>query len=171
MSFERRIREAKLFEDAVLAAVRQSVWDAEPFGQGQLTQGMHDHLRRYRTDDGGATPLRWLPDLIAARRMPHGKTAVRLIDAKAGERWKKTGNHDVEKAALDAAELWEQSFGVPVYFVFTDWSFATVGMLRDMELRDGPCYGNGSDTPYWLFAASSCTPFDALFPRPLQQEA
>lgn len=151
----------------------------DPGFREALASQQHFDIWQFQTSDGessyfGKMPPQVVENLLWLYTDPGQvvfETAVRLIDAKTGERWIKTGNHDVEKAALDAAELWEQTFGVPVYFVFTDWSVATVEMLRSIELRDGPRYGNGSGTPYWLFAATVCVPFDALFSAPVKREA
>lgn len=156
--FEHRLALALAHEHNVLTALRHWGWDAEPFGQAQLSTAMREHLRRYTP----VTPVRWMPDIIAARQLPRGLTRVVYVDAKAGEQWQTTGNHDVETAAVDAAEGFEAYTRCPVYFVFTDYCVTTQEEIREFG-TPGPQYGNGSGTPYLLFPRGICSRWDDVF--------
>lgn len=157
MSFAKRLADAKKHEDRVRASLLLRGWAAEPFGQGQLTVDMRNYLRDVKTS------VRWMPDLVAAKRFA-ARTLVIFVDAKAGERYQSTGNHDIEIAALDAAEKWIQLAGdeCPYYFVFDDGSVLTPSVAREMS-TPGTFHGNGSGTPFVLVPVSACTPFDAIF--------
>lgn len=157
-TFETRLASGSAHEANVLTLLRMAGWDAEPFGQGQLTAGMRTHLRRYTP----ITPIRWMPDIIAGRVTNVGIQQVIYVDAKAGERWRDTGNHDVETAALETATAWEAWTKCPVHYVFAD--FKVVGPERIWECgTPGPHYGNGSGTPYLLFPTDICEWFSVKF--------
>lgn len=156
-AFHRRLEEAKKHEAFVRVLLQIRGWTAEPFGQGQLTDAMRDHLRNIDT------AVRWMPDIIAAKRFAN-RTLVAFIDAKAGDRWKETSNHDIEISALKAAEKWIELSGeqCPYYFVFGDTGVLTPEDVRGLGRR-GSYYGNGSGTPFLLVPASACRPFDGAF--------
>jgi hypothetical protein len=165
--FQGRLAAAHAHEDRVRASLLLRGWAAEPFGQGQLTPEMRDYLRRVPTS------VRWMPDIIAAKQFA-ARTQVVFVDAKAGDRYKDTGNHDIELAALDAAEKWIQLAGdaCPYYFVFDDGGVLTPSVAR--ELGDpGVWRGNGSGTPFLLVPSIACQSFDGVFgPRePFETEA
>jgi hypothetical protein len=84
------------------------------------------------------------------------------VDAKAGERWKDTGNHDVETAAVRSLSAWTVYSGNLSYFVFSDFRCATPSMAIDLG-RPGSFRGNGSGTPFMLIKATDCVPFDEIF--------
>lgn len=167
MTFTKRLAVARKHEDRVLASLLLRGWAAEPFGQGQLTPDMREHLRKLDTS------VRWMPDIIAAKRFA-ARTVVVFVDAKAGERYRDTGNHDIEVAALVAAEKWIQlaSDACPYYFVFDDGGVLTPAVARELG-SPGPYRGNGSGTPFLLIPTSACSPFDGVFgPRdPFDMEA
>lgn len=104
-----------------------------------------------------------MADIIAVKSFA-AKTIVAFIDAKAGDRYLQTGNHDVEISALESAEKWIEFSGekCPYYFVFRDGGVATPDMVRGTGWP-GPYYGTGSGTPFLLFPASTCRPFDTVF--------
>jgi len=160
-TFATRLAVAERHERDVLDALRCAGWDAEMFGQGQLTDVMRNHLRNFTV----VTPLRWMPDIIAARTLSSGRSHVVFVDAKAGDKWRVTGNHDIETAALETADTWQSWTKCPVYFVFSDWSVVTGDRIWGTG-RVGPHLGNGSGTPYLLFPAIACLPFAALFGDP-----
>ena len=163
MSFQARLIDAKLHEERVRDRLIARGWHAELFGQGQLSDETRAHLREVDT------AVRWMPDIIASKRFA-ARTIVVFIDAKAGERYKKTGNHDVEVAALISAEKWIELSGeaCPYYFVYDDGGVATPDRIRETG-KPGPNYGNGSGTPYLIFPALVCRPFDAMFGPPVEQ--
>jgi hypothetical protein len=96
MSFDRRMREAHELEGAVLDALRARGWTAEPFGQGQLPEDVQAILRQVET------PVRWIQDIIECKKFAAHTLAV-FVDAKAGERWRKTDRHGIEQSAAESA--------------------------------------------------------------------
>lgn len=155
-TFAARMAEAALHEQAVLNEIRCRGWIAEPFGQGQLPERVRDLLRKH-----SSTLVRWMPDIIAMKQFPNGMQ-LRFVDAKAGNKWETTGNHDVEIKALESADAFYSYAKAPVYFVFTDMGAAAPEDIWDVGWQ-GPNYGNGSGTPYLLFPAAVCRPLDATF--------
>lgn len=154
-AFERRLERAVAFEEKVTATLIERSWRAERFGQGQISEEMRELLREVDT------AVRWMPDIIAARRFAAGMRLV-FIDAKAGERWRDTGNHDVETKALIGAELWREYSGCETYFVFTDGGVITPATFREMA-EPGRYVGNGSGTPFYLVPTVACSKFSAVF--------
>lgn len=153
--FERRLETATAFEEKVAAALVDRRWRAERFGQGQLSEEMRSIIRRVNT------PTRYMPDVIAAKRA-RDLTRLVFVDAKAGEKWRETGKHDVETAALDGAELWEKYSGCEVFFVFTNGDTITPKVFRELA-EPGRYRGIGSGTPFLLVPRSACEKFDAVF--------
>lgn len=156
-TFDSRMEAGKKHEWDVLQALIRRSWDAEFFGQALLSDRMRSYLKTVKTG------VRWMPDIVAARNI-NGRNIVTFVDAKAGERYKDTGNHDIETAALEAAEKWIElsNNNCPYFFVFADWTLATPGDVRD-SCWDGPYVGNGSGTPFKLFPCSKTRPFDEVF--------
>lgn len=153
--FMRRLDQAQEFEQKVIAELIARGWQAEGFGQGQLSEEMRDVIRRVNT------PVRYMPDIIACKRFP-ARTLLVFIDAKAGDKWRETGNHDVETAALDAAEKWVALSECPYYFVFPDGGVLEPPALRELG-QPGRFRGIGSGTPFLLVPRSACTRFNAIF--------
>lgn len=150
-----RMEIGEQFETAIIGALRARGWYAEPFGQAMLTARMRQYMRA--TD----TPARWLPDVIAAKRV--AVQQIVYVDAKAGDEWRRTGNHDVETAAVTAAAGWADFTNCATYLAFTDWSVTTPDRALTCG-RPGRWDGNGSDTPFLLISrVSVCMPFDAIF--------
>lgn len=162
MSFERRMRQATAHENAVIEQLRLRGWLAEPFGQGQLPTRIREQLRTIDTD------VRWMPDLIAIKSFPNGQQ-LRFVDAKAGDRWRTSGNHDIETRALEAAEAFYAYAKWPVYFVFSDMSLTDPERIRELG-RPGPYYGSGSGTPFLLFSTTICRPLDSTFGPVMKSE-
>lgn len=159
-TFASRMTQAYPHELAVLDRLRSAGWDAEPCGQTLFSQTLRRHFRNTEK----VMLLRWAPDIIAARMFLSGFSQVVFVDAKAGDRWRTSGNHDVEISALEAAEQWERTNrGCIYYFIFSDWSVVTCEEIRDVAHR-GPDYGNGSGTPYLLFPVTVGSAFDVIFP-------
>lgn len=154
-SFERRLATAVAFEEKVVAALVERGWQAERFGQGQLSEEMRKLLRRVET------AVRWMPDIIAAQQFTV-KTRLVFIDAKAGEKWRETGNHDVEAAALVGAELWRDYSGCETFFVFTDGGVIDPATYRELA-QPGRFAGSGSGTPFYLAPRAACQRFDGVF--------
>lgn len=153
--FVRRLEVATAFEEKVVAALVERGWRAERFGQGQLSEEMRDIIKRVNTR------VRYMPDIIAAKSF-NAKTLLVFVDAKAGDKWKDTGNHDIETAALEGAEKWEQYAECPVYFVFSDGGTVTPAVFRELA-TPGRFRGVGSGTPFLLIPRSACSKFDAIF--------
>lgn len=156
-TFQQLIKTAELQETAIVEALRNRGWTAEKFGQGQLTEELRNHLRRV------PTYVRWLPDIIAGRQHPH-TTHIIFIDAKGGTTYQRTGNHDIQTTALEAAERWIEftNHTCHYFYVFDDWSVSTPGDVRE-NCWDGRYVGNGSGTPFKLFPTSITKSFDAVF--------
>lgn len=153
--FAGRLAAAIAFEDKVVAALTERGWLAERFGQGQLSEEMRSMIRSVET------AVRWMPDIIAARRF-EALTKLVFVDAKAGERWRDTGNHDIEAAALIGAELWRDYSGCETYFVFSDGGVVTPATFREF-CEPGRYRGNGSGTPFYVARRFICQRFDAVF--------
>lgn len=159
-TFRDRIALAEHHEATVIGMLHDRDWHAEPFGQAQLSEPMRRSLRHI------GTFARWMPDIIATRNTT-GRPTVIYIDAKAGKRYLDTGNHDIEVAALEAAERWVQfnNQECPYYFVFDDGATTTPADVRD-NCRPGRYNGNGSGTPFVLFPRETCRPFNTVFGHP-----
>lgn len=153
--FARRLEVATAFEERVVAALIERDWRAERFGQGQLSTEMRDIIRRVKT------PVRYMPDIIAAKRFS-AHTRLVFVDAKAGDRWKDTGKHDIETAALDGADLWQQYSGCDTYFVFSNGDTITPQTFRELA-APGTFRGSGSGTPFMLATRAACSRFDDVF--------
>lgn len=153
--FRRRLTKAQEFERKVIAELQIRGWLAEPFGQGQLSEQMRDVIKRI------STPVRYMPDIIAAKKFS-AKMRVVFIDAKDGDTHQETGNHNLETAALDAAEKWEAMSECPFYYVFSDGRVATPGLVREI-CWPGTYRGVGSGTPFVLFRKVACERFDVTF--------
>jgi hypothetical protein len=153
--FERRLEVATAFEEKVAAALIDRGWRAERFGQGQLSVEMRDVIRRV------TTAVRYMPDIIAAKRFA-AATRLVFIDAKAGEKYRRTGKHDVEAAALDGAEKWQEYSQCPVYFVFTNGDTITPQVFREL-CTPGEYRGAGSGTPFLLIPRAACSRFNDIF--------
>lgn len=164
-SFAKRMAAAIAHERQVCDALRVRGWTAEPFGQGQVSEPLRQQWRKV------PTLSRWMADIIAAKTFP-SRTLVVFIDAKAGIRYRNTGNHDIEVSALESAEKWIEFSGdeCPYYFVFKDGSVATPGMVRELAVR-GTYRDSGSGTPFVLIPAVACRPFDSIFGIPARQGA
>lgn len=148
---------AEPFEDHVIGLLRDSGWDAERFGQGQLSETMRLHLRQIKPP----TAVRWLPDIIAGRTTALRTSTIRYVDAKAGETWRKTGNHAVEVSPVNADDEWQLYSGTEVFYVFTDGGVATPERVRATGWK---CCGVGPHrTDFWLFPRVACKPFEAVF--------
>jgi hypothetical protein len=153
--FERRLEVATAFEEKVAAALVDRGWRAERFGQGQLSEEMREIIRRVNT------PTRYMPDVIAAKQAS-ARTRLVFVDAKAGEKWRETGKHDIEAAALDGAELWESYSRCEVFFVFTNGDTITPKVFRELA-EPGRYRGVGSGTPFLLVPRVACERFDDVF--------
>lgn len=142
-------------ETQVIEALRRRDWNAQKFGQAQLTELTRSHLRCIKTS------VRWMPDIIATKQTGL-KTTAACIDAKGGRTYLRTENHDVQSDALLAAEKWAQYSGLPVYFVFRDWGVVTPDDVRT-HAWDGQYNGRGSGTPFKVFPTQLCSSFDVVF--------
>lgn len=153
--FERRLEVATAFEEKVAAALVDRGWRAERFGQGQLSEEMREIIRRVNT------PSRYMPDVIAAKQFS-ARTRLVFVDAKAGEKYRETGKHDIEAAALEGAEMWEAYSRCEVYFVFTNGDTITPKVFRELA-EPGRYRGVGSGTPFLLVPRTVCERFDTVF--------
>lgn len=140
MSFANRMACAHKWEQDVAATIRQYGWGCEPFGQGQLSDNARGILRHVQT------PLRWIPDLIAYRD-PYD---VALFDCKWGRT--DTPNWSIEIAAVESDINFFEFCGLPIYYVWPDYTCSTPDSVFEVGLRraEGWHDGAGSGTPYYL---------------------
>lgn len=159
MSFSERLAKGRAHEERVLAALRDQRWMGELFGQGQIPAHMRDLLRRFKT------AVRYMPDIIAGIEKPDLRLA--FVDAKWGDRWQETGNHDIESAALRAAVCFQQYADAEVWIVFPDMSVISPTDALAIAIPGRFC-GNGSGTPFELIPTKACRPFDDVFSSPVR---
>jgi hypothetical protein len=163
--FDGRLGPHEVLCSLIKMDLRRKGWIVESFGQGQLSAATRMALCTCVDSEGQPTALRWLPDLLAVC----GHVAV-LIDAKSGERWRTTGNLDIEKAALAAAVRFSHALKVDVYFIFTDGSAISARELDRCAKWDVSWRGRGSGTPFWLFRKGDtrpCLDLEAVYPDEL----
>jgi hypothetical protein len=146
-TFHERLTRAQWHENQVAYWLTTCGWVCAPFGQGQLPPEIREHLKHIHT------PVRWMADTLAVR-----SSRALFVDAKAGETHRWTGNHAIEKDALETAEKWAQFSQCDVVFIFEDGGLVTPGVVR-ANCWDGPYRGNGSGTPFVLFPTTVCIPF------------
>lgn len=159
-----RMRRAAWHERWVLYQLHARGTQAWPFGQALLPDDARAALRRCQTLAGAKAPVRWMPDLLVIR-----DTTVSFIDAKAGDKWAGTQNHDIEADALQAARNWEQALTADVWFVFSDGRAASVHtVMTHPDTRKGRWNGSGSGTPFWVFPRAICT--ELINPTPPYQD-
>ena len=151
-----------IFERVVEQALAKRGWIVEPFGQAMISDRMRIYLQRTQS------PVRWLPDLIAAKSYAH-QTNISFVDAKAGLRYQETGRHDIERASAEAAEGFAQFTQCPVWFAFHDGSVTTPDRVLEVG-RPGTFRGNGSGTKFILISQQICENFDYIFGTPERLE-
>jgi hypothetical protein len=152
VSFEQRMREAQWHENWVITELRRLEWQAAPFGQALLPRDIREGLRQCETLAGRKAPARWMPDIIALK-----PPDLRFIDAKAGSTWRRTGNHDIERDALQAALRWSGALTADVWFIFSDgWGATATQVATYRGLHPGSFHGEGSGTAFWLFPRGAC---------------
>ena len=148
-----------------MAELRARGWTAEPFGQSLLTADLRDQMR----DVDPPTPVRWMADIIAARPRAT-RMALAFIDAKAGEKYRSTGNYDIEVSALNSAEMFLTfARGCHYFFVFDDLGVLTPRAVRAHGVL-GKDRGRGSGTPFVVINTGHAVPFDTVFGRPPLKE-
>lgn len=163
--FLNRLGTGRTHEHRVLQSLRRRNWHAELFGQVMMTETMRTYLR---TID---TPARWMPDIIAGKNIA-GKNTVMFIDAKSGQRYKDTGNHDIETSSLTSAIAWIDytRHQCPTFFVFDDGGVATPADVEEHGW-EGKFRGSGSGTPFTLMPATKTRSFDSVFGKPVSDLA
>jgi hypothetical protein len=83
ITYVERSTTAIAHEKAVADWLWQQGWLVQDFGQGLFNGVMRERLRDYRSTDGRKHRLRWLPDLLIARKTPRGNgQTFALIEAK-----------------------------------------------------------------------------------------
>ena len=153
--FLARLDTGKTHELRVLESLIRRGWHAEWFGQSMLSETMRTYLHSVDTF------VRWMPDIIAAKNIA-GRNQIVFVDAKGGQRYKETGNHDVETSSVKAATAWIDFDQCPHFFVFGDGGVATPADLEEHG-RQGTFRGNGSGTPFLLMPATQTRSFDSVF--------
>jgi hypothetical protein len=153
--FLARLETGQTHELRVLESLIRRGWHAEWFGQAMLSETMRTYLRTVDTF------VRWMPDIIAAKNIA-GCNQIVFVDAKGGQRYKDTGNHDVETSSVKAATAWIEFDQCPHYFVFGDGGVATPADVEEHG-QPGTFRGTGSGTPFMLIPATKTQPFESVF--------
>lgn len=152
-----RITQAKKAEQSVLDRLSANGWNAEFFGQAQLSQNCRFYLKNHKGENGMPALIRWMPDLIA-----YSHLGVALIDAKTGR--KDTSNHAIETIAIETAGIYGYWLNTPTYFVFDEnMTVLTPDEAWNLGV-EGSQSSNGSGTPYLLVKKTSAHAFDDVFP-------
>jgi hypothetical protein len=168
MTFEARMQSAVAFESQVMEWLHRIGWLAFPFGQAQLPPECRSRLKSFVDAAKRPSLLRWMPDIIAFRDYPGGRTSVALVDAKHCPADRK--NYAIEIASIEAAELFVERFFTPTFYVFSDWKALTP---RDARMRGyfNASAPGGSGTPFLLidkrFGVSAAEYFPPKPTRPV----
>lgn len=150
-----RIHIGKQHETDVRKRLDAEGWEAQEWGNGLLADTIRNVLQHQPTK----IMLRWLPDLLAVRDFN-----VRLIDAKSG--WSDTPFHSLEIDAYACHLILERVFGIPVVYVWEDFTVNTAGGIKYERWEARPNRTNGSGTPFMLVRKSDQRPWDWAFPAP-----
>ena len=154
MSFQRRMHIGESHESAVARELERRGWTVVQFGQGLLP----DDIRTALMDR--ETPLRWLPDLIAAKPQ---QNRVVLVDAKSEQR-SDTPNHSLEVAALTSMLLHQYMYGIPVVIVWSDFKCSLPQHLKPVRwVLDTDGWVRGSRTPFLLVKKAEQVAMDDWF--------
>lgn len=164
MSFDARLAMGRELEARVVEALRVRGWSAEPFGQSLLSSQIRNGMRQVVPP----VSVRWMPDIIATKPRDYERRMLLVfIDAKAGITYQRTGNYDIEIAALETAERWTMfALGSWFFFVFDDLRVLSPSVVRTHG-RPGPYRGQGSGTAFLLVRATHALPFDDIFGLPV----
>lgn len=131
------------------------------FGQGQLPTEVREQLHRFP----GHLPIRWLPDMMVIRPalfLAGKEEWIWLVDSKVGRL--NTKYWTLEQAAHAAHRLQLTALGLPIVYIWPDGrSCSYVDDLLDDKLIEGPQYGRGSGTPYWLVPKELTRSLDDVF--------
>lgn len=147
-TFAERQHAADLHELETKRLLEERGWTCDRFGQALLSDRVRDLLRTTRS------ALRWLPDLIAARR-----GQVLLVDSKDAQRLD-TPNWSIEIAAYDAGSLIQQTFGHPLLYVWHDFTANFHDELSIETSFETRSFTSGSGTPFHLVRKSSTRSLD-----------
>lgn len=150
-----RLRLGGSHEAAVAERLEALGWLVQPWGQGILIPEVRAALSRLSPP----SMWRWTPDLIAIR----GRSLV-LVDPKTTMR-QDTPNFAIEQMALITHLIMECSFGIPIVYVFSDFTGNQVSRLRVMHrsLDATRLINGGSGTPMVLVRKDEQLPFEKLF--------
>lgn len=156
--YQDRIHIGLPHESAVHERLESEGWNVQSWGQGILT----DEIRQAFLGSPRLVMWRWTPDLIATRG-----SLLRLVDAKSDLR-SDTPNFSLEVAAW-ATHTSMAQLGVPIIYVWPDFTVNTPGGIIVKEFRDGQG-ANGSKTPFVLIRKADQKPWAYAFP-PLEPTA
>ena len=170
MTYQQRSDAGTAHEAAVTDWLWLQGWLVQTFGLALFNGVMRDRLRDYRLPNGSKTPLRWLPDMLAARPQPDGRQVAAFVDAKYSDRAAETGNQDVEVDALKGAMAAWRLWGIPVWFVFNDETCIRADVLDGQSKRIHEGVGEHR-TDFWLFPSSTCLPFLRVFGKSPSESA
>ena len=138
------------YEAEVTADLQARGWRVQPFGQGLLSPLTRAWLGR------SVYPVRWLPDLIAARR-----DALAFIDAKRSLR---VDRHAVEELAVRSAIGFEAWNHLAEFYVFPDGCVARPATVRAYGVQ-GVAERTRASTgkPFLLISCTDCRHVDEVF--------
>lgn len=156
-NFKQRKRAGDEFETLVQAKLTEMGWIVQPFGKTAFSRAFRNALKDIEPD----APERWMPDFLIVK-----ENRIIVVDAKGGDRWKTSQNHDVEDASVKCMERYCTAFGREGIFIFSDWSCCTWQKTRAGEFkpenRDGRYKGSG--TAFWVLKnrLTFCKPLDVF---------
>jgi Holliday junction resolvase len=136
-------------EQRVIRELRCRGWEVHPFGQGTYPPAIQAALSQTNS------PLRHLPDMIAARRQE-----VVTIDAKTSIRSTSSGRYAVSRGCVMAGLQFAAIYApVPLLYVFGDLS-----VLTPAEVAHYSCHGHLQPTgSYYLVSTFQAHRFDDVF--------
>lgn len=137
-TFAMRQQSADAHELETKRLLEERGWTCDRFGQALLSERMRELLKTTRS------ALRWLPDILAAKR-----GQIILVDAKDAQRLD-TKNWSIEIAAYDAGTVIQQTFGHPVLYVWHDFTANFHDELTIERSFDSRSFTAGSGTPFHL---------------------
>lgn len=156
MSFQARMSEALPHESAVKQRLESIGWIVCPFGQAMLSGELRSLLLRIRP----ASPVRWLPDFVAAKQEHDASVRSFFVDAKGGRT--DTKNYSFEIASVESQKSLSIAMKTEAIFITKDFKVLTPEII-ETQGWEGPRRSNGSGTPYYLVEKWHGIPFDDMF--------
>lgn len=156
----------KAHELCVADELRSRDWMVDEFGMGLFSEEMRDAFHHLPY----ISLVRWLPDMVCARRRANGEQVVLLVDAKS--QISETPNHSLELNAKRAAAWMSDAWHLPFVYVWGDMTCNFVHDLRPVRYFDKDTRVNvagGSGTPFLLVRKADQRHLDEIFGRVVQE--